>query len=157
MCRDRAMSILRACGALNFDRSTYQYTSRRADQTGLERRIRRSARPVCVLAIDACMCSWNARQENIAAPPRFYGLASIPEPLFGAFQCSDERDVMAPGQLCNKLLHKLFIRKCLSKGRMYLRFRAESPVISGKSVEGPWRADETLATGSEGNRITTTV
>ncbi|MHC2357597.1 transposase InsO family protein [Sinorhizobium meliloti] len=40
MCRDWAISIRRACGALNFDRSTYHYTSRRADQAGLERRIR---------------------------------------------------------------------------------------------------------------------
>lgn len=40
MCRDWTISIRRACGALNFDRSTYYYTSRRADQAGLERRIR---------------------------------------------------------------------------------------------------------------------
>lgn len=40
MCRDWAISIRRACGALNFDHSTYHYTSRRADQAGLERRIR---------------------------------------------------------------------------------------------------------------------
>ncbi len=40
MCRDWAISIRRACGALNFDRSTYHYISRRADQAGLERRIR---------------------------------------------------------------------------------------------------------------------
>jgi putative transposase len=40
MCRDWAISIRRACGALNFERSTYDYTSRRADQAGLERRIR---------------------------------------------------------------------------------------------------------------------
>ncbi len=36
----RAISIRRACGASNFDRSTYHYTSRRADQASLERRIR---------------------------------------------------------------------------------------------------------------------
>lgn len=40
MCRDWMISIRRACGALDFDRSTYHYTSRRADQAGLERRIR---------------------------------------------------------------------------------------------------------------------
>jgi putative transposase len=40
MCRDWAISIRRACGALNFDRSTHHHTSRRADQAGLERRIR---------------------------------------------------------------------------------------------------------------------
>ncbi|MBB2695158.1 UNVERIFIED_ORG: putative transposase, partial [Rhizobium esperanzae] len=40
MCCDWAISIRRACGALNFDRSTHHYTSRRADQAGLERRIR---------------------------------------------------------------------------------------------------------------------
>lgn len=40
MCRDWMISIRHACGALNFDRSTYHYTSRRADQAGLERRIR---------------------------------------------------------------------------------------------------------------------
>lgn len=40
MCRDWVISIRRACGALNFDRSTYHYTSRRADQAGVERRIR---------------------------------------------------------------------------------------------------------------------
>lgn len=40
MCRDWMISIRRACGALNFDRSTYHYASRRADQAGLERRIR---------------------------------------------------------------------------------------------------------------------
>ncbi len=34
------ISIWRARGALNFDRSTYHYTSRRADQAALERRIR---------------------------------------------------------------------------------------------------------------------
>jgi putative transposase len=31
MCRDWMISIRRACGALDFDRSTYHYTSRRAD------------------------------------------------------------------------------------------------------------------------------
>lgn len=40
LCRDWTISIRRACGALDFDRSTYHYTSRRADQAGLERRIR---------------------------------------------------------------------------------------------------------------------
>ncbi|MGZ2452665.1 putative transposase [Rhizobium ruizarguesonis] len=40
MCRDWAISIRRACGALNFVRSSYHYTSRRADQAGLECRIR---------------------------------------------------------------------------------------------------------------------
>ncbi|SDN96929.1 HTH-like domain-containing protein [Ensifer sp. YR511] len=35
----RPVSIPRACGALDLDRSTYHYTSRRADQAGLERRI----------------------------------------------------------------------------------------------------------------------
>ncbi len=40
ICRDWAISIRRACGALNFNRSSYHYTSRRADQAGLERRIR---------------------------------------------------------------------------------------------------------------------
>lgn len=40
MCQDWAISIRRACGALDFDRSTHHYTSRRADQAGLERRIR---------------------------------------------------------------------------------------------------------------------
>ena len=40
MCRDWMISIRRACVALNFDRSTYHYASRRADQAGLERRIR---------------------------------------------------------------------------------------------------------------------
>lgn len=39
-CAGTGQSIRRACGALNFDRSTYHYTSRRADQAGLERRIR---------------------------------------------------------------------------------------------------------------------
>lgn len=40
MCQDWAISIRRACGALDFDRSTHHYISRRADQAGLERRIR---------------------------------------------------------------------------------------------------------------------
>lgn len=40
MCRDWAISIRRACGALNFVRSSYHYTSRRADQAGTECRIR---------------------------------------------------------------------------------------------------------------------
>ena len=40
MCQDWAISIRRACGALDLDRSTHHYTSRRADQAGLERRIR---------------------------------------------------------------------------------------------------------------------
>ncbi|MBB2688820.1 UNVERIFIED_ORG: putative transposase [Rhizobium aethiopicum] len=31
MCRDWAISIRRACGALNFDRSTDHYISRRAE------------------------------------------------------------------------------------------------------------------------------
>jgi putative transposase len=40
MCQDWAISIRQACRALNFDRSTCHYTSRRPDQAGLERRIR---------------------------------------------------------------------------------------------------------------------
>jgi len=40
MCQDWAISIRRACEALDFDRSTHHYISRRADQAGLERRIR---------------------------------------------------------------------------------------------------------------------
>lgn len=35
-----AISIRRACGALNFEWSTYHYASRRADQAAVERRIR---------------------------------------------------------------------------------------------------------------------
>ncbi len=60
MCRDWAISIRRACGALNFDRSTYHYTSRRADQAGLERRIREICETRCATAIGACMCCWSA-------------------------------------------------------------------------------------------------
>ncbi|MBY3137058.1 transposase [Rhizobium laguerreae] len=40
MSRDWIVSIRRACGAMNFDRSTYRDTSRRADQAGLKRDIR---------------------------------------------------------------------------------------------------------------------
>ena len=40
MCNDWAVSIRTACGALRFDRSTFHYQSRRADQAPVERRIR---------------------------------------------------------------------------------------------------------------------
>lgn len=40
MCRDWAVSIRTACGALQFDRSTFHYKFRRADQAPVERRIR---------------------------------------------------------------------------------------------------------------------
>lgn len=40
MCNDWAVSIRTACGALRFDRSSFHYKSRRADQAPIERRIR---------------------------------------------------------------------------------------------------------------------
>lgn len=40
MCNEWAVSIRTACGALQFDRSTFHYRSRRADQAPVERRIR---------------------------------------------------------------------------------------------------------------------
>ena len=40
VCREWDVSIRRACGVLEFDRSTYHYRSRRPDQAGLEARIK---------------------------------------------------------------------------------------------------------------------
>lgn len=40
ICREWDVSIRRACGVLEFDRSTYHYKSRRPDQAGLEARIK---------------------------------------------------------------------------------------------------------------------
>lgn len=40
MCSDWAVSIRTACGAIGFDRSTFHYKSRRADQAAVEKRIR---------------------------------------------------------------------------------------------------------------------
>lgn len=40
MCIDWGASIRRACGALQFDTSTFHYKSRRTDQAAVERRIR---------------------------------------------------------------------------------------------------------------------
>ena len=40
VCKEWDVSIRRACGALEFDRSTYHYKSRRPDQAGLEARIK---------------------------------------------------------------------------------------------------------------------
>ncbi len=40
MCSDWAVSIRTACGAIGFDRSTFHYKSRRADQAAVETRIR---------------------------------------------------------------------------------------------------------------------
>lgn len=40
LCRDWAVSIRRACGALRFDRSTFHYKSRRPEQAPFEQRIR---------------------------------------------------------------------------------------------------------------------
>lgn len=44
MCIDWGVSIRGACGALQFDTSTFHSTSRRTDQATVARRIRRSAR-----------------------------------------------------------------------------------------------------------------
>ena len=40
VCNDWSVSIRRACAVLEFDRSTYQYKSRRHEQAGLEARIK---------------------------------------------------------------------------------------------------------------------
>jgi len=40
VCGEWQVSIRRACDALEFDRSTYHYRSRRSDQAALEQRIR---------------------------------------------------------------------------------------------------------------------
>lgn len=40
MCSDWAVSIRKACGAMGFDRSTFHYKSRRADQAAVAKRIR---------------------------------------------------------------------------------------------------------------------
>lgn len=40
MCGDWAVSIRKACGAIGFDRSTFHYKSRRADQAAVEKRIK---------------------------------------------------------------------------------------------------------------------
>jgi hypothetical protein len=60
--------------------------------------------------------AFDLMDKKVAAPPMFYGLACIPQPLFIAFQGFDEFHVMAPGQMCNKLLHDLPVGERLSKG-----------------------------------------
>jgi len=40
MCQDWAISIRRACGALDFDRSTHHDTSHRADKANIKRYVR---------------------------------------------------------------------------------------------------------------------
>ena len=40
VCDEWGVSIRRACGVLEFDRSTYHYKSRRREQAGIEARIR---------------------------------------------------------------------------------------------------------------------
>jgi len=40
VCGEWDVSIRRACGVLEFDRSTYHYRARRPDQAGLEARIK---------------------------------------------------------------------------------------------------------------------
>ena len=52
------VSIRRACGPLNFDRTTYHYTSLQADQAGPDVVFVRSARRVCGKTIVACMCGF---------------------------------------------------------------------------------------------------
>jgi hypothetical protein len=54
---------------------------------------------------------------HVAAPSMFYCLA----------QRLDELDVVAPGQMRNKLL----LRECHGEARIYLKFRGERPVTSG--------------------------
>ena len=46
----------------------------------------------------------------------FYGLVYRPQSISIAFQGLDEFHVMAPWQLCNKLLHDLLVGKRLTKG-----------------------------------------
>lgn len=55
-----------------------------------------------------------------------------------------EFHVMAPGQLCNKLLHDLLVREHLSKGahvfevscRKSRHFREITPKVLGESIDG---------------------
>ena len=61
MSRDWMISIRRACGALDFDRSTYHYTSRHPDQAGLERPIRELCETRVRYATGRCMSCWSVK------------------------------------------------------------------------------------------------
>jgi putative transposase len=50
VCKERDVSIRRACGILEVDRSTYNYKSRRTDQAGLEARIKE----ICATRVRYC-------------------------------------------------------------------------------------------------------
>ena len=59
VCGEWDVSIRRACGVLEFDRSTYHYRSRRPDQAGLEARIKEiyaDAHPLRLFAVLMCCC-----------------------------------------------------------------------------------------------------
>ena len=57
--------------------------------------------------------AFDVDDEHIAAPAVFDRLLNIPEAFFGGFEEVQESDVMAPGNLCNSLLHNCFVRPSL--------------------------------------------
>lgn len=81
--------------------------------------------------------------KDVAAPPMFYGLVYIPQSISIAFQGLDEFHVMAPGQLCNKLLHDLLVEKRLTKGahvfevswRKPRHFREIAPKVRSEPID----------------------
>ena len=60
----------------------------------------RAAGPLVELSVDVV-------DEDVAAPPLLDGGLAVPEPQLSVVEFLQQRDVMAPRQLCNAALHNL--------------------------------------------------
>jgi len=62
------------------------------------------------LSLSAVQAAFDLVNQDIPAPTVLDGLAYVPFALTRIFHVVEDTDVMTPGDLCNKLLHKRVVR-----------------------------------------------
>jgi len=83
-------------------------------QVGLERG--KGARKVSLrLSLAAIETRLDLHDKNVPAPAILNSLFDVPGAFGGVLNLVEQPDIMAPGQLCNKLLHNCLIRPSLGE------------------------------------------
>jgi hypothetical protein len=77
--------------------------------------------------------AFNLVDQDIPTPAALDRLPNVPLSPLCIFYAVQNPDLVTPRQLCNNLLHKLLARVRFSKARIYFKFLALNPRISGNA------------------------
>lgn len=82
--------------------------------------------------------SLDLHDQHASRPAMFEGFLSVPEPLWCVVELVEQGDDVGPRQLCNGLLHKFRLRKCLGQRAHVLEVaRRESTHVGKRCLEIP--------------------